>query len=274
MPVPDLVPVLERAAGISTGIANDLGVVSGIRLNHLQPPFDDVRVRRAILTAVQQDDYLSAIVGNDPAMRRPMNGFFTPGTPLYTEAGGEMLRAGGDLGKAKAMLAQSGYDGRKIAMLLAQDSFVAKVSGDVAVDMCRRLGLNVDPVALDFGTIQARRINKRTPPEQGGWHSFQVSHAGTDCINPAAYLGLRADGEKAWFGWPDSPGVERGIADWFASTSLEEEKAIAERINRAALEDVVFVPTGFFLAKQAWRSSVKGVVTAPIPVFWETSKAA
>jgi peptide/nickel transport system substrate-binding protein len=273
-PVPDLVPVLERAAGISTGIANELGVVSGIRLNHLQPPFDDVRVRRAILTAVQQDDYLSAIVGNDPAMRRPMNGFFTPGTPLYTEAGGEMLRAGGDFGKARALLAQSGYDGRKIAMLIAQDSFVAKVSGDVAVDMCRRLGLNVDPIALDFGTVQARRINKRTPPEQGGWHSFQVSHAGTDCINPAAYLGLRADGEKAWFGWPDSPGVERGIADWFASTSLEQEKAIAERINRAALEDVVFVPTGFFLAKQAWRSNLKGVVTAPIPVFWGTSKPA
>jgi peptide/nickel transport system substrate-binding protein len=272
-PVPDLVPVLERAPGIQTGIANDLGVVSGIRLNHLQPPFDNVLIRRALLAAVNQDDYLSAVVGEDPEMRRPMRSFFTPGSPLYTEAGSSLLREGGNLAQAKAMLAQAGYDGRKIAMLIAQDSFVAKASGDVAVDMFRRIGLNVDPVALDFGTIQSRRINKRTPPEQGGWHTFQVSHAGTDCVNPAAYLGLRADGEKAWFGWPDSLGVEKGIADWFASNSLEEEKAIAERINRAAMEDVVFIPTGFFLAKQAWRSNVSGVVTAPIPVFWDVKKA-
>ena len=273
-PLPDLVPTLERARGIKTGIANDLGVVSGIRLNHLQPPFDNPKVRQAILAAVHQEDYLSAIVGNDPAMRRPMNGFFTSGSPLYTEAGGEVLKAGGDMALAKKLLAESGYSGQKITMLIAQDSFVAKASGDVAVDMCRRLGLNVDPVAIDFGTIQARRVNKRTPPEQGGWHSFQVSHAGTDCINPAAYLGLRANGEKAWFGWPDSKGVEEGIAEWFASTSLEQEKAIAAKINRAAIEDVVFVPTGFFLAKQAWRANVSGVVTAPIPVFWDVAKSA
>lgn len=273
-PLPDLVPVLERVAGIRTGIANDLGVVSGIRLNHLQPPFDNVAVRRALLAAVRQDDYLSALVGDAPAMRRPMRGFFTPGTPLYTEAGSGLLTEEGDLPRARAMLAASGYDGRRIAMLIAQDSFVAKASGDVAVDMFRRVGLNADPVALDFGTIQGRRVNKRTPPEQGGWHSFQVSHAGTDCVNPAAYLGLRANGEKAWFGWPDSPGVERGIAEWFAASSAEEEKAIAERINRAAMEDVVFIPTGFFLAKQAWRANVQGVVTAPLPVFWDVSKTA
>jgi peptide/nickel transport system substrate-binding protein len=272
-PVPDLMPVLERAASIRTGIANDLGVVSGIRLNHLQPPFDNPRIRRALLAAVNQDDYLSAIVGNEAAMRRPMNGFFTPGTPLYTEAGTDLLKPGGDMAKAKSLLAEAGYAGQKIAMMIAQDSFVAKASGDVAVDMFRRVGLNVDPIAIDFGTIQARRINKRTQPEQGGWHTFQVSHAGTDCINPAAYLGLRANGEKAWFGWPDSPGVEQGIAEWFASSTLEEEKAIADRINKAAMQDVVFIPTGFFLAKQAWRSNVSGVVTAPIPVFWDVTKS-
>ncbi|WP_158746558.1 ABC transporter substrate-binding protein [Acidisphaera sp. L21] len=272
-PVPDLVPQLAQSPSVRTGIANDLGVVSGIRLNHLLPPFDDVRVRRAILTAVHQDDYLSAMVGDDPSLRKPMNGFFTAGTALYTAAGGDVLRRGGDVDAAKAMLAQAGYDGRRIAMLIAQDQFVAKASGDVAADMFRRIGLNADYIATDFATIQARRVNKRTPPEQGGWHSFQVSHAGVDCINPAAYLGLRANGEKAWFGWPSSPAVEAGIADWYQSTTLAEEQAIATRINEAALNDVVFVPTGFFLAKQAWRANLSGVMAAPFPMFWGVSKA-
>ena len=248
--------------------------MSGIRLNHLQAPFDDVRVRRAILTGVRQDDYLQALVGDDASLRKPMNGYFTPGTPLYTEKGGETLASGGDVAAARAMVAASGYKGEKIAMLVAQDSFAAKACGDVGADMLRRIGLNADYIATDTATLQARRINKRAPPDQGGWHTFGVSHAGTDCINPGAYLGLRANGEKGWFGWPDSPAVEAGIAEWYASTSLDAEKAVAERINVAALQDVIFVPTGFFLTKQAWRSTVQGVVTAPIPVFWGASKSA
>jgi peptide/nickel transport system substrate-binding protein len=39
------------------------------------------------------------------------------------------------------------------------------------------------------------------------------------------------------------------------------------------MQDVVFIPTGFFLAKQAWRANVSGVVTAPIPVFWDVTKS-
>ena len=223
---------------------------------------------------MNQDDYLGALVGDDATLRQPMNGFFTPNTPLYTEAGGEVLKAGGSVAKAKQMLAASGYKGEAIAMLVAQDSFAAKAVGDVAADMFRRIGLTVDYLAIDSATLQTRRVNKRAPVEQGGWHTFGVSHAGTDCINPAAYLGLRANGEKAWFGWPDSPAVEAGIADWYASPTLDGERAIADRINVAALDDVVFVPTGQFLSKQAWRSNVRGVIAAPVPVFWGVSKTA
>jgi len=273
-PLPDLMPLLRRNSAVRTGIANDLGVVSGIRLNHLQPPFDDVRVRRALLTAVNQDDYLNALVGDDPRLRKRMAGFFTPGTALYNEDGDTTLARGGDLAAARKLLAETGYKGEPIGMMVGQDVFNMKATGDVAADMFRKIGLTVEYIATDFATIQARRGKKRDPIAQGGWHTFQVSHAGTDCINPAAYLGLRANGEKAWFGWPSSPAVEAGIAEWYDSASPETEAAIARKINAAALSDVVFIPTGFYLAEQAWRSTVAGVVTAPIPVFWGVAKTA
>jgi hypothetical protein len=57
-------------------------------------------------------------------------------------------------------------------------------------------------------------------------------------------------------------------------TSLDEEKAAMRRLNRAAFEDVVYAPTGFFLEYQAWRRNVSGIVKGPLPFFWGVSKTA
>ena len=45
------------------------------------------------------------------------------------------------------------------------------------------------------------------------------------------------------------------------------------RVNRAAMENVVYVPTGFFLGYQAWRRNVSGVVRGPIPFPWNVTKS-
>jgi len=42
--------------------------------------------------AMSQEDYMRALVGDDNNLWKPLPGFFTPGTPLYTEAGGEILK--------------------------------------------------------------------------------------------------------------------------------------------------------------------------------------
>jgi len=36
---------------------------------------------------------------------------------------------------------------------------------------------------------------------------------------------------------------------------------------------VLYVPTGFFLGYQAWRSNVSGIVKGPFPVPWGVAKA-
>ena len=46
-----------------------------------------------------------------------------------------------------------------------------------------------------------------------------------------------------------------------------------EELNKAAMEHVVYVPTGFFKGYQAWRKNVSGIVKAPFPVFWDVKKA-
>lgn len=270
-PLNDLMPLLSADKGIRTGIANKHGNVSGIRFNHLQPPFNDVRVRQAVLMALDQTEYMQSIFGEQKDLWQPMYSFFTPGTPLYTEVGADNLKKERNFAAAKALIAASTYKGEPIVMMVAQDNPTDKAVGDVTADLLKKLGMTVDYVATDFGTIQQRRQSKK-PAAEGGWHIFFVSHAGTDCVNPAAYIGLRARGEQSWFGWPNSPAVESGIADWYAAGSPEAEKLAAEKINTAAFEDVVFAPTGFFLAKQAWRANLSGVVSAPYPQFWGVTK--
>src|ERR1700737_4295414 len=175
-PIADIVPVLKKNRNVMVDIADPLGNIGSFRMNHLHPPFNDVRARRAILTAMSQEDYMRAVVGDD-AYWKPLPGFFTPGTPLYTEEGGDILKGARDLDAAKRLLDQSGYAGKPVTCLVAQDLQFAKAQGDVTADLLKRLGMNVDFNAIDWGTTAARRAQK-SPPGQGGWEMFHTWEAG------------------------------------------------------------------------------------------------
>ena len=270
-PIADVVPVLQKNRNVMVDIADPLGNIGSFRMNHLHPPFNDVRARRAILMAMSQEDYMRAAVGDDDLWKLSP-GFFTPGTPLYTEEGGDILKGPRKLDAAKRLLQESGYSGQPVTCLVAQDQSITKAQGDVTADLLKRLGMNVDFAAIDWGTVGARRAQK-TPPGQGGWHIFHTWHAGAICIDPSSYTAIRANGDKAWFGWPDIPKVEAEINAWYEARNLDEEKAAIRRLNKAACENVVYAPTGFFLAYQAWRRNVSGIMKGPLPFFWGVNKA-
>jgi peptide/nickel transport system substrate-binding protein len=266
----DLVPVLQKNRNVIVDIQDPLGNIGFFLMNHLYPPFNDVRARRAILTAMSQEDYMRSMKGDDRSLWKPLPGFFTPGTPLYNEEGGEILKGPRKLDAAKRLLAESGYSGQPVTCMAAQDNLEHKPWGDVTVDLLTRLGMKVDYVATDWGTVVARRAQK-SPPSQGGWQMYHSNLTGVECIDPTNKW-IRANGEKASFGWPNIPQVETEVAAWFDAKSLEEEKSAAGRLNKAALDQVVCAPLGFYLRHQAWRKNVIGVIQGPLPFFWGVSK--
>jgi peptide/nickel transport system substrate-binding protein len=269
-PIPDLVPLLRKSRNVMVDIQDPLGWVGSFRMNHLHPPFNDVRARRAILMALRQEDYMRAFL-DDESLWKPLPGFFTPGTPLYNEEGGEILKGPRNFEAAKRLLADSGYSGQPVTCLMPQDSPDNKAFGEVTADLLKRLGVNVDFVATDWPTVTARRAQK-SPPGQGGWQMSHTEHPGVDCTNPAAYKAIRANGIDALPGWPNSPQVEAEVAAWFDAKTLDEEKTIVRRLNKAALDHVVFAPLGWYLMHQAWRKNVSGIVKGPLPFFWGVSK--
>ena len=102
---------------------------------------------------------------------------------------------------------------------------------------------------------------------------FHTTSGGADNVDPTSHH-MRANGDGAFFGWPTSPLVEAEVAAWFDATALEGEKTAARRLNRAALDDVVYAPLGLLLRHQAWRKNVTGIVQGPLPFFWGVSKTA
>jgi peptide/nickel transport system substrate-binding protein len=271
-PVPDMLPMLRRERDLTVDVADPRGQIGMLLMNHAFPPFDDVRARRALLMALSQDDYMHAFVGDDDRAWQRLPGYFTPGTPLYTEAGGDILKGPRKLDDARRLLADSGHDGAPVTVMAAQDLPAHKAWGDVTVELLKRLGLKVEYAALDWGTLVARRL-RRAAQSDGGWSLCITSVAGIDCADPTNTL-LRARGELPANGWANSPPVEAEIAAWFDATSLDAEQAAARRLNQAALDDVVYAPLGCVLVHVAWRKTVTGIEAGPVPLFWDVTKTA
>lgn len=270
-PLADLVPVLRRNRQVLVEQTDPLGNIGALRVNHLFRPFSEQKARQALMLACSQPDYMRSLMGDEPNAWREMNTFFTPGTPLAGELGRGRMTGERPMEQARRLLAESGYNGERVILIAAMDIAITKTQSEVTADALRRLGMNVDFVATDWGTVGARR-QKTEPPEQGGWHIFHTWFAGADCANPAAYSGLRTNGRRAWFGWPDNASIEKGIADWFDADTPAAAKAAAEAIDRESIDHVSYIPTGQFFLPMAWRRNITGIQKAPLPIFFGVRK--
>jgi peptide/nickel transport system substrate-binding protein len=58
-----------------------------------------------------------------------------------------------------------------------------------------------------------------------------------------------------------------GIYGSHNATSLDEEKTIVHRLNRLAVNDVLYAPLGVILRYYARPKNVSGIVQAALPLF-------
>jgi peptide/nickel transport system substrate-binding protein len=271
-PTADLLAPLRRNRNIVVDQVEQLGNIAIIRMNHLHPPFNNPAIRRAVLPAVDQAATMTAVVGTDTALWADKVGIFTPGTPFATDAGMEVLTGPRSVDAARRALEAAGYKGEKVVLIAATDFPVLKAMADVCHDMYRRIGLNVEYVATDWGTVLQRRAS-REPVERGGWSTFCTSWNGADMLNPAGHLSLRGNGEQGWFGWASSPRIEALRDAWFEAPNLDAQKKLCAEMQLQAFQDVPYIPTGQFLQFGAYRRSITGIVKGVPQIFWGVRRA-
>jgi peptide/nickel transport system substrate-binding protein len=269
----DILPVLAANPDLKVETLNKLGFQTVGRMNFLFPPFDNVKVRRAALMALNQKDVLDALVGN-PEYYKICGAVFVCDTPLATDVGSEMLVKGNGMAAAKKLLAESGYDGTPIVIMAPGDVVTLKAQPIVAAQLLRDAGFKVDVQATDWQTVVTRRTSQK-PPKEGGWNMFFTNWAGADVVNPVANICVGGRGKNGgWFGWAEDAKVE-ALRDQFVRASTpEDQKKIASDIQTEVYDQVIYIPLGQYLAPSAWRKSLSGVLDGPAtPIFWNIDKS-
>ncbi|HEU5196485.1 MAG TPA: ABC transporter substrate-binding protein [Methylomirabilota bacterium] len=261
----DFAPRLEKNANLTVFVPDPKGNQGIVRPNHLHPPFNNKKARQALLLAVDQKNYMQAVVGNEKYYKACPSVFMC-GVPYETAAGAPKP----DLQKARQLLKESGYDGRPLVVMDPTDTPYAHAAALVTTEVLRSLGAAVDLLAMDWSTMVARRA-KKDPPAQGGWNVFHTWSTSFDTMTPVTSSVLGGGGDKAWFGWPTSEAMEKLRADFAREPDAAKRKAIAEKVQVLAYDEVPYIPWGQFVVPGAYRKNVNGVLQFGATLLWNIS---
>ena len=265
MPAFELYRSLKSNPDIQILELNTLGAQNYLRFNHLQPPFDNPKVRQAAMAAFNQPMFLQAQVGI-PGLYRTCFSVYPCKTP-YATASGMGFIAEPDPRRARHLLKESGYDGTPVILLQPTDLALSSKLPVVAAQLLRQAGFNVDMQSMNWQSLVSRRSRKT------GWHIFITNSPAVSQMDPIGNFSLNADCEKAWFGWPCDSELEK-LRDAFARAGDENErKTIAEQVQVRAMEIGTHVPLGEYVTFVAARKNVKGLLPGPqTMILWNVEK--
>jgi peptide/nickel transport system substrate-binding protein len=268
-PAHDLHPLIKADNNVYMSDWNPLGNQFTMRFNTLAKPFDNPKVRQALWYALNQEDFLKAVVGT-PEYYKVCKAMFICGTPFATEAGMED-KLTSNFKKAKELLDEAKYDGTPIVLMHSTDLQILTNLAPVAKSLMERAGFKVDMQSMDWQTLVARRA-KKDPPSAGGWHAFLTSWVSADLLNPIMTGFLNSSCDKAMFGWPCDTEIEKLRDEFARSVDLAKQKEIAAKVQMRATEYPTHINLGQWYNNGALRKNVQGIVPASTPVLWNITK--
>ena len=271
LPAFDLLPLLGGKPDLRVETIETFGFFSLLRPNFLYPPFDNENIRRALLGAFVQSDFMEAVAGDNPNLWRDHVGYFVPGSTMASDVGLDALPTKLDADKVRRDLEAAGYRNEKVVFLVPTDFQTINQMSEVAADALKRCGVNVDYQAMDWGTMLPR-IAKQDPPDKGGWNLFGTWALGLGLANPAAHAYLRGNGRAGVPGWYSSAKMEDLRSAWLQASDVSEQQHICRDMQALAFQEIPFWPTGTFFQPSAHRANLIDFVKGA-PVFWGVRRA-
>jgi peptide/nickel transport system substrate-binding protein len=272
-PQVDFLPILESTPGIKLESHPALGTMGILQLNHLHPPFNNVKARQAMLYIINNADYLNTIAA-DPKLQKLCFSFFGCDVDMETDAGGEIYKGPKDYKKAEALFKEAGYNGEPITILHATDHQYINPANLVMIQQLRKAGfLKLDVQAMDWGTVVSRRT-KKEPPAQGGWNIFITGTTVLNSSSPITHTSIGMGCDKAWFGWPCDAKFEELRKQWAFAPDVATRKKVAVELSKRGYEQVPYISFAQWKNPVAYRSDrLTGVIPVPsVPPMWNIEK--
>lgn len=257
-PTIDLIPQIQTNKDIVVTVTDRTGEIGCLRFNQLFAPFDNPAIRRVVLAAMDQSECMAAVAGAVPSLIKTDVGLFVPGTSMASTVGVEIGRGPKDYAKLNKDLAAAGYKGEKVVVLAAQNFPSIFAEAQVASDVMKKMGLNVDFQVSDWGTVVQRRASKE-PIDKGGWNVFFTYLGGLSNISPAANIAIRGNGQSAWFGWPTDPKMEQLREAWFEAPDLATQKKLTAEMQAQFYQNPSYAPLGMYNMPTAFHHSLQDV---------------
>jgi peptide/nickel transport system substrate-binding protein len=272
-PQPDFLPILESTPGIKIESHPAMGTMGILQLNHLHPPFNNVKARQAMFYIINNADYLNTIAA-DPKLQKLCFSYFGCDVAMETDAGSEVYKGKKDYKKAEALFKEAGYNGEPITILHATDHQYINPANLVMIQQLRKAGfLKLDVQAMDWGTVVSRRA-KKEPPAQGGWNIFITGTTVLTSSSPITHTSIGMGCDKAWFGWPCDARFEELRKAWAFAQDVAARKQVAIELSKRAYDQVPYISFAQWRNPVAYRSDrLTGVLSVPsVPPMWNIEK--
>lgn len=254
---------LESQEGITVVLADAMGSIGMGVFNHQIPPFDQADIRLAAITAMDQEDYMTAAIGNTDYWQ-VCPSIYPCGTD-YAKPVGVDAFASGDVEAAREMLAATSYDGTPIVVMDPIDSPVISAFTDVSIAALEDAGFVIDHQEMLWSELVQRRAN-RTEEDGETWNMFHTWWLAADLVDPMR-IAFSGDPETGWIGWPSDAELETLRARFAESEDAEEQARLAGEVQDRIAEQGHFAILGQFFEPIAFRDSVVGL-QRPIQMYY------
>ncbi|MCB9945036.1 MAG: ABC transporter substrate-binding protein [Geminicoccaceae bacterium] len=141
-PSPESIPQFEADPRFHVEIGSTEGETI-LAINNARPPFNDIRVRRALAYAI---DRQAIIDGSEYGYGTPIGSHFAPHHPAYVDLTGRYPH---DVEKAKELLAEAGQSNLKLTIKLPPPPY-ARRGGEIIQAQFAQVGISAELIPMEW----------------------------------------------------------------------------------------------------------------------------
>jgi peptide/nickel transport system substrate-binding protein len=236
-------------------VAQYWGHKSSITFHTGVPPTNNVKVRQAILAAVDVDEFMSALGPKDIWMHCPA--IYYCNTPLESDEAKELYDQA-NKEKARQLLKEAGYAGETIILMNPTDYATIAPIGQVLKPMLEDIGMKVDMPGMDWATLVSKI---RTD----GYNIFTTWFAHWATGDPIS--DIWAAGARPFGGNWNSPKMKEARLKYALTSNPQEKLKYVAELQRAFYDEVPFIILGQFSNIFPHWKHVKNFSVPALPIY-------